>query len=266
MKPGLSLLYLVGSTPEQMFSAMERLGEECRVWELVDDGNLKLDREIMEKLEEYAASYRFEYSVHTPFTDLNIASLNPHVRKLSLKAVGESIEKAYKINAETVVIHPGFKGPLEYFYPKKSLQVNLESVRILLEQAENLGVHLAIENMPRGNWALLSTVEEFEVFFSEKPLEGLGLALDVGHAQTVGQVESFIRRFKGKIRHTHLHDNLGDKDSHLKIGNGTIDWASTIKALKETSFSGYLIVESVQEPYESLKTLKSMVQSLTLKK
>jgi sugar phosphate isomerase/epimerase len=259
MKPGLSLLYLTGSTPKQMFSAMEKLARECSVWELVDDGNLKLDRKIMERLKEYAASYGFEYSVHAPFTDLNIASLNPHVRKLSLKAVEEAIRKAYKINAETVVIHPGFKGPLEYFYPKKSLKVNLESARILLEQAENLGVHLAIENMPKGEWPLLSTVEEFEAFFSEEPLEGLGLALDIGHAQTVGQVEVFIRKFKGRISHVHLHDNLGDEDSHLKVGNGIIDWASTIKALKRVSFSGYLIVESVQEPYESLKTLKSMI-------
>ncbi|KYH36197.1 MAG: hypothetical protein AYL30_008130, partial [Candidatus Hecatellales archaeon B24] len=170
------------------------------------------------------------------------------------------VMKAYKVDAGTVVIHPGFKGPLEYFYPKKSLKVNSESVRILLKKAENLGVHLAIENMPKGDWPLLSTVEEFEAFFSERSLEGLGLALDVGHAQTVGQVEAFIRKFKGKISHIHLHDNFGDEDSHLKIGNGIIDWPSTLKALKKASFSGYLIVESVQEPYESLKTLKSMIR------
>ncbi|HID19132.1 TPA: sugar phosphate isomerase/epimerase [Candidatus Bathyarchaeota archaeon] len=262
MKPGLSLLYLAGSTPRQMFSIMERFSQECGIWELIDDGNIRLDRKMLERLSGYALSYGFKYSIHAPFTDLNIASLNSTIRKLSLKAIGETLKKAYKLNAKTVVIHPGFKGPLEYFYPRKALETNLKSIRILLNQAENLGVRLTVENMPKGGWPLLSTLEEFEKFFQEKGLRSLGLALDVGHAQTVGQVKAFIKRLNRKISHVHLHDNFGSEDSHLEIGDGSVNWASTIKALKKAGFSGYLIIESIRNPPESLKRLKGLLKGL----
>ena len=262
MKVGLSLLYLAGSSLKQMYADLERMADECSVWELVDDGNLKLDDDALRRLKEYASTYGFEYSLHAPFTDLNIASLNPEVRRLSLKAVEKAIQKAWKLNAGIVVIHPGFKGALEYFFPGKSLQVNLKAIRKLLSLAEELGVRLALENMPKGSWAILSTVEDFEGFFVEEGLEGLGLALDVGHALTIGQVEAFLKKFKGKISHVHLHDNLGEEDSHLRIGAGKVDWNSTLKALKEAGFNGYLIVESVQQPYQSLKTLKELLQKV----
>ncbi|MCG2738083.1 MAG: hypothetical protein L6282_17020 [Candidatus Methanoperedenaceae archaeon] len=62
------------------------------------------------------------------------------------------------------------------------------------------GVQICIENMP--NW------ECFLFRYPDIDLDGTDLALDVGHANTTGTLNEFI---KYDIGHFHLHDNHGEK-------------------------------------------------------
>ncbi|MEM2401927.1 MAG: TIM barrel protein, partial [Candidatus Bathyarchaeia archaeon] len=69
----------------------------------------------------------------------------------------------------------------------------------------------------------------------------------------------FIKRFRDKIVHTHLHDNNGDSDSHLGIGFGRIDWIRVISALKEANYRGALTIKSKDNIEESIQTLKKIL-------
>ncbi|RLI28547.1 MAG: hypothetical protein DRO46_03860 [Candidatus Hecatellales archaeon] len=262
MKPGLSNLFLTGRPKREMLRFIENCSGECKVWELVDDGSLKLDEKTIGRLKELASSYGLEYSVHAPFTDLNIASLNPHIRRISLKMVEASMQHAYKLEAKTMVVHPGFKGAQESFRPGEAWRDNIKIFQNLLAKAEKLQLKLAVENMPQGSWSLLSTVEDFKKFFSSDGLEGLGMTLDVGHALTVGQLNSFIEEFKDRIWHVHIHDNTGDSDKHLGFGEGTLNWPLTVRRLKRNGFSGFLIVESTRRPFETFLKVKALIEEL----
>ncbi len=85
------------------------------------------------------------------------------------------------------------------------------------------------------------------------------MTLDVGHANINGQVYEFITSLPSRIAHTHLHDNLGDFDSHLGVGSGNIDWPKLIGALRKIDYIGALVVESEKNVDESLQKLKKLL-------
>ncbi len=259
MKIGISSLFIAERPFEALLDKITSYGAECRYWEIFDENWLELDRKKIALLKDLKESYSLEYTVHAPFTDLNIASLNPEVRRLSLKIVKRSLSNADSLGAKVWVFHPGAHGPISSYYPHEDVRLNLESTAELADYAENTGVHLGIENMPGGFSAILTRVEEFEEFFQEaRP--NVGLALDVGHAYTVGQLELFLSKFGDRIVHVHVHDNNRSSDSHLDIGAGSINWTETISYLKRNGFKGILMVESVSDPLRSLRTLRELIE------
>ena len=134
-------------------------------------------------------------------------------------------------------------------------QLNLESAHRLLETAEKHGVKIAIENVPEPYPFLMKSVEDFKRFYRDFG-EDLPLALDVGHANLNHQIRDFITQFPDKLVHVHVSDNDGKGDQHLSIGRGNINWTEVAGALKQIGFNGVVIVESVKNVEESVKTLQ----------
>ena len=91
--------------------------------------------------------------------------------------------------------------------------------------------------------------------------ENVGFIFDVGHANTNGNVESFLK-LKDKMIHTHVHDNHGERDEHLPVGNGTVPWKKVAAAFEglqrphsyriPLSGRGAEVCESPQEDDESV--------------
>ena len=52
-------------------------------------------------------SYSLKYTIHSPFIDLNIASLNSALARLSVEEIKRSIDLANMIDSNIVVVHPG---------------------------------------------------------------------------------------------------------------------------------------------------------------
>jgi sugar phosphate isomerase/epimerase len=48
---------------------------------------------------------------------------------------------------------------------------------------------------------------------------------------------------KGHIHSTHVHDNAGDRDSHLWPGGGTIDWKAAMELLRSAPHTPPLLLE-----------------------
>ena len=88
----------------------------------------------------------------------------------------------------------------------------------------------------------------------------LGLCLDVGHtsASTEIPVEDWISCLGSSISHVHIHDNMGKKDEHLPIGDGTIDWKHIMDRL--SNYKGIFVTEmaSIEEGIKSLEFLRKL--------
>ena len=62
-----------------------------------------------------------------------------------------------------------------------------------------------------------------------------GVCLDVGHAHAFSSIPitQWIDELGPYIRHIHIHDNDGTRDSHLAIGAGTIPWTAVTANLQK---------------------------------
>jgi len=58
-------------------------------------------------IRDIVKSFNFEYFVHAPYIDINLASMNPALRKASEKTILKSIAFAADIDAKLVVSHVG---------------------------------------------------------------------------------------------------------------------------------------------------------------
>ena len=255
----VSTLYGIGRRLEDV--VQEILGFGVRHIEVVDDGLHSLDGRKIEVLRDYASTWGLEYYLHAPFSDVNIASPNRLSRRTSLKRVARSIDHAHKLECRVWVFHPGLYTPLEEFMPGLGWRENIRSIRKLVKLAEDAGVRPALENVPEPFPFVLKSVSDFRRFYEESGID-VGIALDVGHSNITGENLKFIQTFGDRIAHVHAHDNMGDWDSHLEVGKGTVDWKGFLSALKKAGYSGAISVESTRGVRESVRYIRGLLESL----
>lgn len=200
-------------------------------------------------------------SVHASFYDVNLASLNPLIGEASVRQLLECIEFARDLGATIAVVHPG---ELPGDYPEELLPRARENLvargRRALELAERLEVTLALENKGRGwNRGLIQSPEEHLSLVEELGSPRCKIALDVGHAHTLGlDLVNYLEMVFPHLAEVHLHDNDGRGDQHRPLGEGTIPFAPFLSALGRQGFRGSLILETV-----SVEDLKRSAEYLT---
>ena len=246
MKIGASTLAGIETTLEETLEFIENLGIDYA--ELVHQfPSENIDADILE-------SYNLKYSIHSPFMDVNIAALQDKSRLNSIKQIKDSIDLANKINAEAVVIHPGLAPFLanKYFLDKVYERAN-NSIKELGEYGRDLGVLATIENMPTFDGMLYNNMEDLHNLLTSLDMS---MTLDIGHANHSGY--SPDQMIFDSIKHIHIHDNFGDDDAHLALGEGSIELKYIVNSLEEKNYDGIYIIEvndydSIKKSYEYMK-------------
>lgn len=252
---GVSMLYCLNRSFNEMVEELPKTGV-ARI-EVVDEGLHSLDKQRTSILQDVGESYGLKYSVHAPFADVNIASLSKTILATVLRRLEKSISHARLLDAYMWVFHPGTKTDTNSPCLNKDWLQNLKTVSLLLKIAENHGVKMAVENVPESYPFLMTSVEDFQRFYSELD-EDLGLTLDIGHAHISGQIEKFLTTFSDKIVHIHASDNHGKTDQHLGIGCGTINWKSVAELLNKIIYDKVFIIESGELIRESKQKLENI--------
>ena len=256
VKIGVSMLYNLG---ESFNRVVKRLGDEGTQYiEFLDDGAHELNKNRVNLLREAAKSYDLEYTVHAPFADINIASPSRLILAAALKRLTKSLYRAHDLDAKLWVLHPGAKTGLSQFYSGAEWKQNLQSIQELYDEAEQLGVNIAIENLPAKYWFTMNSPEDFHKFYKETNLP-IGIVLDIGHAHLENQIQPFFDQFADKIVHIHASDNNGVNDDHLGVGYGTLDYDWFAKTLKKINYSHRVVVESCDHVSESLQKLRVLL-------
>jgi len=255
MNIGLSMLFCLGEPFQSMLKRLEEVDVDCV--EIVDESDHALNGKRVQALKRLATRTGLEFSVHAPFVDINIASLNPELRRVMLKRLEKSMLYARQLKSRMWVFHSGWKTGVSEFYPNADWQLNLRSIRTLLATAKKLKVEISVENTPEPFPFLLKNMQEFALFYSELGSD-LGMTLDIAHANTVHQTIEFIDKFSDRIVHMHASDNNGKYDAHRGIGRGNSDWQALAKTLKRVNYKGFIMLESTEQIEESLQTLRQI--------
>ena len=180
-------------------------------------------------------SYDLKYSIHAPFMDINIAALQDKSR-------------------EAVVVHPGLAPFLaNKYFLDKVYQYSNESIKELGEYSDEIGVLTTIENMPTFDGMLYQNLADLNDLLVSLDMS---MTLDIGHANHASYPPEAM--YFDSIKHIHAHDNFGDDDAHLALGEGSIELNTIINNFEKNKFDGIYIIEvndydSIKKSFEYMK-------------
>jgi sugar phosphate isomerase/epimerase len=223
-------------------------------WEIVADGSYRLDNpENVARIADVIGSLSLGITVHAPYADLNLATLNYPIWRESIRQVCTCIRQASQWT-DRVTIHPGYLSPVGKIMPERAWQQQKQALGEIGSIASDHSVLACLENMIGIREYLCRMPEELAGMV--EGIEGIGITIDIGHANTVGRVREFLP-YLSAASHLHVHDNHGVSDEHLALGAGTIDWDLVGKCIAR-DYSGIIVVEgrSLEEGKGSLSTVR----------
>jgi len=167
-----------------------------------------------------------DVSVHLPFYDLNLGSIDRNISEYSLNSMVQGIDIASSLSAKIAVAHLGYNvlssksSTAKWFERFAAMKNELE------KYAAGKGVTVVWENTYEKDMSLFDEI--IKVHPDTK------LCLDIGHCNCFAGFSAveFLERYKERVIHIHIHDNDGIEDSHLAPGKGNIDFATLMEKIR----------------------------------
>ncbi len=179
---------------------------------------------------------------------LPLASPFDELRAAAIGEVERCLEVLAALGASRVNVHPDARVPL--YDQDWIIARNVESLRGLAERARELGLTLMLENLP----GMFGRVDVLKAIFDALPT--LAFHLDVAHANLLvpaNHSEALLGAFASRLAHVHLSDNKGgDRDLHLPLGAGLIDWPWVVKLLKRHGYDDTITLEVFSQDHDYL--------------
>jgi len=248
---GISCTSFSSDSPQKW---LDRIVGNFDLWEIFSEASHSIVYNFNE-FSELLPSYDLSYSVHAPICDINIASISGPVREASMKDTLDTIEAANRLGIDRVTVHPGLSSMSVHGIEDRYLVHAKESMKALDKAQAEYGVSVAIENMPVMYFFLGRTASELSDIVDGTDL---GICFDIGHANTTGQIDAMIDTFADRITNIHIHDNCGEKDEHLTIGQGKIDFERVLSKLK--FYKRNFVIES--KNYESAEESQYILEPM----
>jgi sugar phosphate isomerase/epimerase len=164
-----------------------------------------------------------------------------HYRQVRIDHTRRALTLARELGAPNITTEPG--GPLEPGQKwSDALALFVEMLKPVVEHAEREGVMLLVEPEPG---LLIERSDQFEELMKHLDSPAVGLNFDIGHSYCVGEdPEAVIPRLAPYIRHFHLEDIAATRvHHHLVPGDGAIDFAATLKAIRWMNYTGWITIE-----------------------
>jgi len=233
------------------FSAnVEEIASSFDGWQIVAEGKQAADT-MYDEFKDIASSYNLEYTMHAPFGDINIASLNREIRKASISSIVSCLQKGSELGVKRFVVHAGRHSVLSSFERERALVLSRDALVSLAELAKSMGVELLVENTV-GNASVASTAEEMNRITAGLPI---GVCLDLSHALLAGELDNFLR-MRRRVGMVHVSDNDGRSDMHLQPGKGNVDFATLSKHFEGDDIPWVIEVRTVEEGIEGLHLIR----------
>lgn len=166
-------------------------------------------------------------TVHAPFFDLSLGAMEPLVRAVTVQRLTQALHAAASLGAHLMVVHPGYD---RWRYPNLAatwIDQAAETLLPLVARAAACDCRLALENIYEETPAtLLALVEQLDSPW-------FGHCFDIGHWRLFGTIAQadWLNAIAPRLLHLHLHDNHGQSDDHLPVGEGTIDFIPLMQLL-----------------------------------
>ena len=241
--------------------ALEKIEPLFDLWEIVSEAEHFIP-DIQDDLRDAIDTTNMKFQIHAPYSDINLAAFDARTREYSINVIMDIVRIANDLDIGVVTIHPGKLGPIQSYARDRVSQYTRQSLEKLEKRCREFSVELAFENMPVMKYTICHTAAEMM-----EMLDGLEMKMcfDVGHAHiashayindhkgvaahenTTGQVcetDQISEMFdmKDRFANVHLSDNMGDRDRHMALGKGSIDFQQVMSSL--SNYQGNYIIET----------------------
>lgn len=243
-------------TPEDILTMGEKLlgtGEfeaiEVTYYENMQDVDTHAYNEAIRRI---VAAYKPQVVVH--ISSFNTSEENSVLRSAILHEFHNCCAYTRQLGGHEIVMHSGrIKNSLHVpLVPHSSVwtedsfdrawQLSVQLLRTCCDIAREYGITVYTENLNDIN--LTISCESVVKFVEDIDRENLNIVFDIGHShRNGGNIPSEVLTCGSRLRHLHLHDNFGDRDAHLPIGEGDIDYRSFCEALRRIGYDGLYMME-----------------------
>ena len=167
---------------------------------------------------------------------VNLVDNDKRQRVSAMDEAKRAIEFAEQAPFRFLVQHLGVSK--EKWEPRK-MEYAITALEHLRVFAKPLGVTVLVENIANE----VTEPERLQELLNTAHFDDIGFCFDIGHAHFGQGVRASFETMKDKIRSTHLHDNHGERDEHLWIGEGTIDWNEAMSLLRTAPHTPAMLLE-----------------------
>ncbi len=199
-------------------------------------------RRIAEQLEEAGISITF----HGPFYDLRPGAVDPKIRDITAKRFRQVFELVPLFRPRTIVFHASFDRNYYTSHEDRWVRNSRNTWMPLIEEAEKTGTVLCLENVYEREPDILQQL------FEELPATPhFGFCFDTGHCNAFAKTDPllWLETLGPYLAEVHLHDNHGETDEHLPVGEGSFPFAVLGSYLREHRLRPIYTLEPHTEEY-----------------
>jgi len=188
-----------------------------------------------------------EVTIHGPFTDLSPGGQDRRVKGVTRERFLKTIEWARILKPKTVVFHPGYEKRQFDENVDLWLRSSIETWSPLVEEAEKSSLVFAVENIYE------ETPDSLKRLFDGIRSPHFRFCFDTGHYHAFStrkvSLSGWIESLGSYLVEVHLHDNHGEKDEHLPMGEGGFDFARFFALLSGRQLNPVFTLEPHEEAH-----------------
>lgn len=227
-------------------------------------GHLTSSSLTIPEIKSLLKQYHLDYQIHADVRDVNLTSINPGIRKESIKQTLETIEYAKELGAQLITLHPGRMSSSKD-RPEDLWPAQIESFKEIANYSEQLGIKIGLENMEKRAKEFVLTHEDVARIITEVDNPYLGLTLDLAHCHSIADVDTFVDSVNVPIFNVHI-SQASKKKMHLPFGTEVedrIQFESVLPKLYQ-KYQGVLVNESYEygKELDTLETAQRTISDL----
>jgi len=178
-------------------------------------------------------------TLHAPFLDLSPGSPDPKIREATRYRFTQLVETIPIFQPVSIVCHAGYEEDRYSFCKEIWMQYCIETLHWLGKETHQRGSRLMVENVyeidPNDFLAVISHLDPTHT----------RCCLDVGHLTAFGKssLQPWTEAVGAYVGQLHLHDNTGERDSHMGMGQGRIDFKAVFDFIRSLKIPPILTLE-----------------------
>lgn len=194
---------------------------------------------------------------HAPFFDLRPGALDKRIRQVTVDRFKQLFDLVPYYHPKMIVFHASFDSI--YYVANEDLW--LENSKATWSQfipiAEELNTIIALENVYENDPCMFS-----KLIRSFGDSDYLRVCFDTGHFNTFSKasVDEWLDEIGPFIGEVHLHDNAGDGDKHMPVGEGTFPFQTLFYYLKNRKARPVITLEPHTEEHmwKTINNIKTL--------